>query len=62
MGLSSRQFTKELKLAAVRRLEAGVSLAGMARGLEVNPNMLQRWRREFRQAPASAAPARLRMG
>jgi hypothetical protein len=37
MGLSRRQFTKEFKLAAVRRLEAGVSLAEVARGLEVNP-------------------------
>lgn len=56
MGLSRRQFTKEFKLAAVRRLEAGVSLAEVARGLEVNPNVLQRWRREFRQAPGNAFP------
>ena len=26
------------------------------RGLEVNPNVLQRWRREFRQAPGKAFP------
>ena len=32
MGLSRRQFTREFKLAAVRRLEAGVSLAEVARG------------------------------
>ena len=56
MGLSRRQFSKEFKLAAVRRLEAGVSLAEVARGLEVNPNVLQRWRREFRQAPGNAFP------
>jgi transposase len=56
MGLSRRQFTKEFKLAAVRRLEAGVSLAEVARGLEVNPHVLQRWRREFRQAPGNAFP------
>ena len=56
MGLSRRQFTKEFKLAAVRRLEAGVSLADVARGLEVNPNVLQRWQREFRQAPGNAFP------
>ena len=56
MGLSRRQFTKEFKLAAVQRLEAGVSLAAVARGLEVNPNVLQRWRREFRQAPGNAFP------
>jgi transposase-like protein len=56
MGLSRRQFTREFKLAAVRRLEAGVSLAEVARGLEVNPNVLRRWRREFRQAPGNAFP------
>jgi transposase-like protein len=38
MGLSGRQFTKEFKLAAVRRLDAGVSITEVARGLEVNPN------------------------
>jgi transposase-like protein len=35
MGLSRRQFTKEFKLAAVRRLEQGVSIAEAARALEV---------------------------
>jgi transposase len=33
MGLSRRKFTKELKLAAVRRLELGVSIAEAARAL-----------------------------
>ena len=56
MGLSRRQFTKEFKLAAVRRLEAGVTLAEVSRGLEVNPNVLDRWRREFREAPGKAFP------
>ena len=56
MGLSRRKFTKEFKLAAVRRLEAGVSIAEVARGLEVNPNVLHRWAREFREAPGNAFP------
>ena len=38
MGLSRRQFTKEFKLAALQRLEMGVSLAEVARAFEVNPN------------------------
>jgi len=58
MGLSRRQFTKEFKLAAVRRLEEGVSMAEVARGLEVNPNVLHRWRREFRQGPGNAFPGK----
>jgi transposase len=53
---SRRQFTEEFKLAAVRRLEQGVSIAEVARGLEVNPNVLHRWRREFRQGPGNAFP------
>jgi transposase-like protein len=58
MGLSRRQFTQEFKLAAVRRLEQGVSIAEVARGLEVNPNVLHRWRREFRQGPGNAFPGK----
>src|SRR3954449_1386360 len=54
MGLSRRQFTKEFKLAAIRRLEQGVSIGEAARALEVNPNVLHRWRREFRQGPGNA--------
>jgi len=56
MGLSRRMFTKEFKLAAVQRLEQGVSLGEVARALEVNPSVLHRWRREFRQGPGNAFP------
>ncbi len=56
MGLSRRQFTKEFKLAAVRRLEQGVSISEAARALEVSPNVLHRWRREFRQGTGNASP------
>lgn len=56
MGLIRRLFRKEFKLAAVRRLEQGVSIAEVARALEVNPNVLHRWRREFPQGPGNAFP------
>jgi transposase-like protein len=56
MGLTRRLFTKEFKLAAVRRLEQGISIQEAARALEVNPNVLHRWRREFRQGPGNAYP------
>src|SRR5579884_2678501 len=56
MGLKRRLFTKEFKLAAVRRLEQGASLAEVSRALEVGPNVLHRWRREFRQGPGNAFP------
>jgi transposase len=56
MGLSRRMFTKEFKLAAVQRLEQGISMGEVSRALEVNPNVLHRWRREFRQGPGNAYP------
>jgi transposase len=56
MGLSRRMFSKEFKLAAVQRLERGVSLGEVARALEVNRNVLHRWRREFRQGPGNVFP------
>jgi len=56
MGLSRRQFTKEFKWAAIQRLEMGASVAEVARAFEVNPNVLHRWRREFRQGPGNAFP------
>jgi transposase len=56
MGLSRRQFTREFKLAAIQRLEQGISVAEVARAVEVNPNVLHRWRKEFRQGPGNAFP------
>ena len=56
MGLTRRQFYKEFKLAAVRRLEQGVSIAEAARALEVSPSVLLRWRKEFRQGAGNAFP------
>src|SRR5579862_2077470 len=56
MSLSRRKFTKELKLAAVQQLEAGSSAAEVARAFEVNPNLLHRWRKEYRHGPRAAFP------
>ena len=56
MGLSRRRFTREFKLAAMQRLEHGISIAEIARAMEVNPNLLHRWRSEFRQGPGNAFP------
>ena len=56
MGLSRRTFTREFKLQAVRRLEMGVPVAELARALEVNPNVLHRWRREQQQGPGNSFP------
>jgi transposase len=49
MSQSRRNFTKDFKEAAIRRLELGASIAEVARACEVNPNVLYRWRRELRE-------------
>jgi transposase len=56
MGLSRRKFTREFKVEAVRRLDMGVPVAQLARALEVNPNVLHRWRREQEQGPGNSFP------
>jgi transposase len=56
MALSRRKFTKEVKLAAIQRLDAGASIAEVSRAFEVNPNLLHRWRLEFRKGPGNAFP------
>jgi transposase-like protein len=56
MGISRRKFTKEMKLAAIQRLEQGSSVAEVARAFEINPNVLHRWRKEFRHGPGNAFP------
>ena len=38
----------------MRRLELGASVAEVARACEVNPNVLQRWRRESHEPGAKA--------
>ena len=47
--MSRRKFSKEFKLAAVRRIQAGEPVPYLARGLEVNPSDLYRWHREAQQ-------------
>jgi transposase len=45
--MSRRKFSKEFKLAAIRRLQGGQSAAEVARALEVHPTDLYRWRHEL---------------
>jgi transposase-like protein len=45
MALSRQTFTRELKIAAIQRLETRASIAEVARAFEV---ILHRWRQEFR--------------
>jgi transposase len=54
MVKSRRVFTREFKLAAVKELESGKPLAYVARQLEVHPNVLHRWHRQFKKQPTKA--------
>jgi transposase-like protein len=54
MAEARRKFTCEFTVAAVQRLQAGYSVARLARELEVNPNHLHIWGRPFEERPNSA--------
>ena len=54
MGISRRVFTREFKVVAVKEVESGKSIAYVARRLEINPNLLHRWRQELRRNPGTA--------
>lgn len=56
MGLSRRKFTREFKIAALRRWEAGASIAEVSRACEINPNLLHRWRKDFQHSAEHAFP------
>ena len=40
-----RHFSRQFKVAAVRRVMAGESLTGVARELDIGPDLLWRWRK-----------------
>ena len=55
MRLSRRKFSAEFKLrAAVRQVEAGASVAAVARRHEIHPTLLSKWRQQLRRDPEGA--------
>lgn len=54
MSKTRRKFTREFKVAAVKRLQTGYPVGRVARELEVNPSQLQVWKRQFQERPNSA--------
>ena len=55
--ISRRKFSKEFKLAAVQRIQAGETVPRLARVLEVNPSDLYRWCREAQRGDGAFAGA-----
>jgi transposase len=45
--MARRKFSREFKVAAMRRLQGGQTAAEVARALEVHPSELHRWRHEL---------------
>ena len=56
MDLARRIYTRETKIAAMREIENGRTMASVARQLEISPNLLQRWRSEWRVRGEFAFP------
>jgi transposase len=52
--VSRRRFSKEVKLTAVRRVQAGEAVARLARELEISSSELYRWCRESQEFGAQA--------
>jgi transposase len=49
-----RRISQEFKIAAVRQLESGKSVAEVARACQVDGSMLHRWRVAWEKDPANA--------
>jgi transposase-like protein len=62
MDLARRVFSRDLKIAAMRELDAGRTIAEVARQLELSPNALQRWRGEWKARGEFAFPGIGRRG
>lgn len=57
MGVARKQYTREFKQEAVRLVtQGGLSVAQAARDLDINDNMLHRWKKEFEQNSEQAFP------
>jgi transposase len=60
--MGRRVFSREFKLGAVRLVrDRGVSVAQAARDLDVHPNMLRKWVKDFTADPTQAFPGQGQM-
>jgi len=49
MARTRRKFTREFKVAVVREVEAGKTVAQVSREHQVHPTQLNQWRRDLRR-------------
>ena len=62
MDLSRAVYSRDLKIAAMRALDAGSRNAEVARKYQVSPHLLERWRGEWRAQGDLAFPGIGRRG
>ena len=59
MRKKRRQFTREFKVEAVKlTTEGGMTLAEVARDLDISQSVLQRWKKQFTVDPVHAFPGK----
>ena len=62
MDLSRAVYSRDLKIAAMRALDAGSAAGEIARKYQLSPHLLERWRGEWRAKGESAFPGIGRRG
>src|SRR5262252_1135773 len=62
MDLSRAVYSRDLKIAAMRALDAGAGTAEIARKYQLSPKLLERWRGEWRAKGELAFPGIGRRG
>jgi transposase len=56
MDLSRAVYSRDLKIAAMRAMDAGSTTGEIARKYQVSPHLLERWRGEWRAKGDAAFP------
>ena len=62
MDVSRNVYSRDLKISAMRALDAGATNAEIARKCQVSPHLLERWRSEWRAKGDLAFPGLGRRG
>lgn len=62
MDLARSVYSRELKIAAMRALDAGSATSEIARKYQLSPKLLERWRGEWRAKGEFAFPGTGRRG
>ena len=62
MDLSRSVYSRDLKITAMRALDAGAKTGELARKYQLSPKLLERWRGEWRARGDAAFPGNGRRG